>query len=426
MSTAAFDKERLIFFDNLRLCFVVFVVLEHSGNAYSNLSWWPVADEAVSMAVGWFSAFFDALNMPLLFFISGYFAIPTMRKRGPAAFLIGKLKRLGIPWLVCILAVCPVLPLVYHYTRDGFRLTTGYWDLWARLMGNFLRFDFGIVPSMDALMQNDGFYQRYMWFLSLLILFFCLFGAIYAIRTRWFDRSEASLPDFHPTAFSALKMILAVGLLTAVPSFCIVGLILTFGPESSGPEPLFSLFNVIQFRPSRLTFFILYFGMGILCYRNRWIERDRFDGRLKTWAGAFCVLLTAYLYTRHIMLYGPGGTEEIAGVVMFFILSFLTASGLGLSVSLASRYWNRPSQMNRNPAANSYNIYLSHYLFVITFQLILLSVPGIPGLVKFAVVSAVSVSASCLISRRLIQPHPKLAVGAALGLFVVMAALIRP
>ena len=67
-------ENRLVFFDNLRFLFVLFVVLQHSGNAYSNLGWWPVVDENTSIAVEWFNAFSDAFAMPLLFYIAGYFA----------------------------------------------------------------------------------------------------------------------------------------------------------------------------------------------------------------------------------------------------------------------------------------------------------------------------------------------------------------
>jgi fucose 4-O-acetylase-like acetyltransferase len=91
---------RVIFFDNLRFSLVLCVVLQHSSNAYSNLIWWPVADNDTSTIVDWLRAFIDAFAMPLLFYIAGYFALPTIQKKGVALFLKGKLKRLGIPGLL--------------------------------------------------------------------------------------------------------------------------------------------------------------------------------------------------------------------------------------------------------------------------------------------------------------------------------------
>ena len=173
-------ENRVIFFDNLRFLLVLCVVLQHSSNAYSNVAWWPVADDNTSIFVEWLRAFIDAFAMPLLFYIAGYFAVPAINKKGVATFLKGNLKRLGIPWLICILTICPILSLIYHYTRDNFVISTSYWHLWVDLMKNAAEFNIGIIFSMNELMQNNQFYQRYMWFLSLLLLFFFVFSVIYS------------------------------------------------------------------------------------------------------------------------------------------------------------------------------------------------------------------------------------------------------
>ena len=171
-------KNRLIFMDNLRYALVFCVVLQHAGNAYNNTVWWPVSEGEASLMVQRLSAYLDAFTMPLFFYIAGYFALPTVQRKDPMAFLSGKCKRLGIPWLVCSLCICPILPLVYHYTRDGFILTKHYRDLWCEVMNNGVSPDVGIIPSMNELMMQNQFYQRCMWFLSLLILFFIIFALV--------------------------------------------------------------------------------------------------------------------------------------------------------------------------------------------------------------------------------------------------------
>ena len=149
---------RVIFFDNLRYFFVLCVVLLHSGNAYFSLTlWWPVSEKNTSIIVDYLNLFFDAFTMPLLFYIAGYFALPSIQK-GIGPFLKGKLRRLGIPWIVCTLTICPILPLIYHYTRDNLTLSTSYLDLWIILMNDFMQFTVGIIPSMSELMNCNGFY----------------------------------------------------------------------------------------------------------------------------------------------------------------------------------------------------------------------------------------------------------------------------
>jgi len=419
-------ENRVIFFDNLRSLFVLFVILEHSSNAYKNLIWWPVADKNTSIIAGWVSAFSDAFAMPLLFYIAGYFAIPTIKKRGTSSFVKGKLKRLGIPWLLCILTICPVLPLIYHFTRNGLSLSMSYWNLWVILLENAAALSVGLIVSMNELMMNNQFYQRYMWFISLLLLFFFVFSIMYSFKKSWFDRVDQPVISESPSVLRTLKLMFGVGFLTTICSFLIIGTILMFGPKSSNPEPLFTFGNIIQFRPSRLFFFIIYFGLGVITYRNRWIERGKLPGHFKTWVISFIGLLIVYLFVRSLMLNGPNQLRAIYGAIFFFILNFLTITTLGFFTSIAVRYWNSPTTFGVNLASNSYYMYLSHYIFVLVFQLILFTFPGVPGLLKFGLVSALSILCAYIVSQFFIKPFPRISIFATITIFIVMVLVIRP
>ena len=419
------SNNRLVFLDNLRFFLVLCVVLQHSSNAYSSLTWWPVAENDSSIIAEWFRAVIDAFAMPLLFYIAGYFAIPTIQKGSINRFLKGKLKRLGIPWLVCILTICPILPLIYHYTRNNLTLSTSYWELWIELMKRAAQLDFGIIYSMNDLMQSNQFYQRYMWFLSLLILFFIVFSVLYRLKGGWFEPEDRPLSSEDPSILSTLKLVVMVGSLTFLCSFLTIGTMFLLAPKLSNPEPFFSLGNVIQFRPSRIFLFIVYFGLGILTYKKKWIERGKFPGHFTTWLISFVIVLFCFLYVRHLMLNGPEHLERVSGIVLWFFLNFLTVSSLGLFVSLAIRYWNRPTKANQSLAANSYSMYMTHYVFVVGFQLVLFTFPGIPGLIKFGIVSGLSIVCSYLVSRFLVTPFPRIAFTGAVGLFIVMSLVIR-
>jgi glucan biosynthesis protein C len=99
---------------------------------------------------------------------------------------------------------------------------------------------------------------------------------------------------------------------------------------------------------------------------------------------------------------------------------------LGLSMALALRYWNRPTKINRNLAANSYDIYIAHYPIVIILQFALLFIPGIPGLIKFGIVSALSIIFTYLVSQFLLKPFPRIAAASVFILLIIMFVLIRP
>jgi hypothetical protein len=424
MQTGKEIENRLFFLDNLRLFLVLCVVLEHSSHAYTGMTWWPVSDAAKSDIAVWLSAFTDAFAMPILFYIAGYFAIPSIRKKGVWAFYIGKIKRLGIPWLVCILAICPIVPLVFHYTRNNFSFAVSYWQLWRDIMRNAFQFDVGIIYSMSELMRQNLFYQRYMWFLSLLLLFFLFFGIFYAINSSWFKPMTDSEPIDGPNTRFSLKILISVGVLTVVCSFATVGAMFSLAPGLSNPEPLFTFGNIIQFRPSRLFFFIIYFILGILTFKYKWIERGTFPGQFRIWLIAFLISTVAFFYARHLMVNGPDSLEKIFGAAFFLALNFVSISVLGLSISLGLKHWNRPTDFTQNLAASSYNIYLAHYLFVIVFQLVLLAVPGFPGLFKFGMVAGSSIFCSYLFSQFVIKPRPRIAVSLAAGLLIIMVLFV--
>jgi glucan biosynthesis protein C len=418
---------RLVFFDNLRFLFVLCVVLQHSSNAYNRLIlWWPVADGSSSAFAECLNAFIDAFAMPLLFYLAGYFALPTINKKGAAAFLKAKLKRLGIPWLICILTICPIVPLVYHYTRENFTVSTGYWNLWLVVMKHAAEFNTGIIFSMNELMQHNQFYQRYMWFLSLLILFFFVFGAIYVLKRSWFHIFDQPVEPEASSVLSTLITLAAVGFLTFFCSFLIIGTMFFLAPKLSNPEPFFTLGNVVQFRPSRLCLFVIYFTFGILTFKKKWIERGKFPGHLPTWLISFVIILIAFFYARHLMLNGPEGLEKFLGPVYWFFLNFLTIATLGLFTSLALKYWNRPTAVNQNLASNSYNMYLAHYLFVIGFQLVLLTASAMAGLLKFGMVATLSILGSYIVCEFLIKPFPRGTAAAVFIVFILMIFAIHP
>ena len=425
LAIQAESPPRIIFLDNLRYLFVLCVVLQHACNAYNGMGWWPVQDQA-SLAVRYISALLDAFTMPLLFYLAGYFALPSMVKSGPVGFIKGKLKRLGIPWLVCILTICPILPLIYHYTRDDSTLTNSYGQIWLEVMKNGLEFNVGLIPSMDGLMIHNQFYQRYMWFLSMLLAFFFLFSMAYVLKKSWFQAAGRQEATAGAAVWPTLKMLLAVGGLTSIMSFGIIGLMMATGPKGMGPEPLFTLGNVIQFRPSRLPLHLVYFSLGVLTYRNKWIERGKFPGHWKTWAVSFVGLAVALFAVQYSLLRDPKSQAMIYGPLYHLILNFLTISTLSFLASLAIRLWNRPSGFDRSMASHSYNIYLGHYLIVIVLQLLLLAFPGLPSCLKFSLISLTAIVLSYLASRLLIKPYPKATVAGLFGLLLAMILIIRP
>jgi peptidoglycan/LPS O-acetylase OafA/YrhL len=95
-----------------------------------------------------------------------------------------------------------------------------------------------------------------------------------------------------------------------------------------------------------------------------------------------------------------------------------------LFTNFAFRYWNRPNKINETLAANSYNIYLVHLPLVVVLQLLLFNLMGIPSLLKFGIVSAVSFLMSYAISKYAIKPHPRSSIVAVVVIFLLMVVFV--
>ena len=75
-------NHRVHSWDNLRLALVLCVVLQHSSNAYNNLTWWAVSDGNSSLIVEWLAAFLDVFTMPHLFFYCRVFCRSDHSEKG--------------------------------------------------------------------------------------------------------------------------------------------------------------------------------------------------------------------------------------------------------------------------------------------------------------------------------------------------------
>src|SRR5271155_38381 len=107
----------------LRGFLVVLVLAHHSVLAYVDSPlpaptsllapprWWrafPVIDHQHWLGFSLFTGFNDDFFMALMFFVSGLFVWSSLRRKGKAAFVRDRLRRLGIPFLFAAAVVAPI------------------------------------------------------------------------------------------------------------------------------------------------------------------------------------------------------------------------------------------------------------------------------------------------------------------------------
>jgi len=419
--TSSTQTERLVFLDNLRYLMVLLVLVFHSGASYGTMvGFWPFHEANPTEWVDIIMILLDAFMMSLLFFIAGYFCLPSLQKRAGWRFLVDKFKRLGIPWLVVITLVLPVLDYVHYSARsvDSVLQRRGYALHWWLSMKRIAEFHVGPMRMSEYLDMTEHFYQRYMWFLSLLLLFFVISWLLYKVDRRWRRTSGRPATSQAPSGKAVLIALLAVGILT----------VLLFAPIYFGisPDPMgivgswFSVGNLIQFQPAKLVFYASYFGLGIYAYSNKWFTGGANLGRPWTW-GTICLLLMVanMLVARTVTrAAAPSVGLHLAFVVLY---PFWTLSFLCLFTAFASKHWHRAGSLGRGLATNSYNMYLVHYVFVMILPPLLGRWTGGPTMGKFGVVAMLSILLSYGVSRYILKPYPRLVVVALGGLSVLLA-----
>ena len=412
---------RLAFLDNLRTLMVLLVLIFHSGASYgSAVEFWPFHEENPSKIIDLFMFLLDTFMMSILFFIAGYFALPSLQKRGVWHFLKDKLKRLGLPWLIVTILLLPLLDYL-HYRSNSVNsglLFRGYAEHWFLSIKRIAEFNIGWMNMSAYLDMTEHFYQRYMWYISLLILFFVLFTLLHAAKKKLIRMTEQSIDDEAPSSKSVFLPLALTGFLTIL----LFALAKFFLYSDFLDKGWFSLGNIIQFQCGKLIIYACYFGLGIYAYSRKWFTDGNDFGRAWVW-GLSCFLMFG-INMFVLMKLNKAETGSVGLQLAFVVLYPLwTLSFLGLFISFAAKYWNRSTPVNKDLAANSYNMYLVHYIFPMTVPLLLSTWIGGPVFVKFGIVALATMVLSYGVSRYVIKPFPHALVIGLAGLSIILAVV---
>jgi len=114
---------RLVYIDNLRVFTIALVVLQHAAVTYSGLGSWYYKEaaplgQAEFLFFGLGQSHAQAFFMSLFFLIAGYFVPASFERKGARAFLLDRLYRLGVPLLVYVLVLHPLLVKILHPELD--------------------------------------------------------------------------------------------------------------------------------------------------------------------------------------------------------------------------------------------------------------------------------------------------------------------
>ena len=111
-------RPRLLYVDNLRTLLIIMVILWHMAVTYGAPGFWSYQesqpDELTTLVFTLFSVINNPYVLGFFFMIAGYFTPGAYDRRGPGPFLKARIVRLGIPLLLYVFLIDP---LIYYAIR---------------------------------------------------------------------------------------------------------------------------------------------------------------------------------------------------------------------------------------------------------------------------------------------------------------------
>jgi hypothetical protein len=329
-----------------------------------------------------FEDFNDIFFMSLMFFISGIFVLPALKRKGSRAFLRDRFFRLFIPFII---GVTLLMPLAYY---PAWLLAHGTHDLRAYLIDFFTVEAWPVGPP---------------WFIWVLFFFNLLVAAGYVIRQSSSARPGHAASLVHTG--SPGHAVLPSATLQHPLKWLLWGYILTWcvyiPPMLAAGPDAWTGFGPFDFQLSRILLYFTYFMAGMLI-GDHGLEKGLFTRnpgiltKASLWV-ALCLLVYAALKESEaplLSLLGKNRISPLRASLIYRSIWVLSCTATCLAFLVLFRRVFRHARTSWDSlAANAYGIYLVHYIFVVWCQYMLLPV-SLPAVVKFLLTFLVSLGVS--------------------------------
>ena len=350
---------RIYFLDNLRTFAIFLVVVCHAGLVYESsgvgASFWIVDDPATNNLSGLVNILLDILMMPVLFFISGYFAPASRQRRDDWTFLKERFTRLILPWSLAVLTLIPLYKVIFLSSRN---LPQTSWL-------TYFHFSNGIIS------------QSWLWFLPMLFLFHVLYLLL--------SRVPIPIPP--------------VSLRTAVLGAFLLGFVCSTGMDLLGLQG-WTKIGLLDFQNERLPIYFLMFLLGALCFRRRVFDAQPKGRALYAVVNSLAwIPITVYIGFLLHPWFHPGSyiaSPIMDRLILWFSYQLSLLCLLYVVIETFRRYQDKPGKLRDTLSRNSYSVYLIHVIVMGGLAWVLLNT-ALPSLWKYLALTTSTYAASHLI-----------------------------
>jgi len=374
--------ERLYYLDGLRVFTMLMVVACHVSLSFFPipLPFWAITDDSAHPYATLIFSSVNSVSMPLFFVISGIFAQRLFQTKGPRAFFINRLHRIGLPLLATWLLLVIIMQCVYFMIVLG-QVMTCYYGPDATRVGSLWNFwqDVGFAAKEDWNWKNLQLSLGWLWFIYYLLLFYSLLGLSLALRR--FNLIATGLDkgwQWLTHAFLSPKRIFWLGLTSTV--------LVSF--SSGFFERGYWFIRVpSNFTPniSMLLFFGLPFIMGWFLATHQQVIDEWQRYRWQYTCGGVLALLLCLTLEFHYQLVFEAPQYYYLKIVSYalkMLACWMLIFGL---FGLFKTYLNKANTLIKSLTEVSYWVYLTHIPVVLALQVGLLASPW-PMAVKFVVI----------------------------------------
>jgi glucan biosynthesis protein C len=335
----------------------------------------PGADDlAVILLTLWVSV--DAtFFMRYFFLIAAYFAPGSYDRKGAGRFLKDRLVRLGIPVVVYMFTINPLIGYIASRYVEG--NTQSFAEGHIARIGGYVRYGLGVGA---------------LWFVALLLIFAIGYGLLrrlIEIRTPSVPARATRVPDAQPPSSLAIaRFALALGLVT-------------FAVRVWFPIDQWVNVLLLNLEIAHLPQYLGLFAVGIVAYRRDWFRSipDR-TGKLWLWIAVACMVLLPIIFFAGGVMEGKadlfkGGVTWQALLAAVWEGFLCVAMVVGLLLLFRIRF-NSQGPLLKAMAASSYSTYIFHSLILVLLTLALSGI-RLPHLLKYVLVAPVAVAISYLV-----------------------------
>jgi hypothetical protein len=362
-------KARNAALDRARTFITMLVLIHHSVIAYT---YFGHTDRQSFLGFDGVVLFTDSFFMAAMFFLSGLFVWPSLRRKGTSWFLRDRCWRLGLPFAVCALVL---MPLAYYAVELRLHPEVSFVAFWWNTI------TVGPWPSGPA------------WFVWVLLALDVLAAIVYLAAPGFVEAiGRLSLASFvRPGLF--VSALLIASIIVYVPA------VLYFGASrwfAVGP---------IAIQASRILLYLVYFfagvGIGAVPFDEGLLAGD--GGLARRWPVWLMATIASYgciialIYIKHAVL--PDVNHQPLWWEIAYALAFVAYSAAQTFniLALFLRFSNDGSSIFDSLRDSAYGIYLIHYVPVLWLQYALYDFSFGPVMQLSAIIKAIIVFALTLV-----------------------------